>query len=89
MIVRRLILRLSLAAPIVLLHRSLGSWLLGLDPIHELISGQRWPVAVALVGLAGLRLLCWFALVPWIVGGSLADWLSAREAARPEPRRSR
>lgn len=84
MIVRRLLLRLALATPIVLLHRALGSWLLGLDPIHELISGQRWPVAAALVALALSRALCWLVLPPWILGGTLADWLSTR-SARPVP----
>ncbi len=81
---RRLIGRGSVAAGIVLIHHAVGSWLVGLDPIAELIAGQRVPVAAAIALLVPLRALCWFVLVPWIVGGSVADWL-ARAPRTEEP----
>lgn len=85
----RMLLRGTLGLLLLGSHSALGGWLARLDPIDELVSGQRICVAAALVGLVLLRALVWFVLPAWWIGGTLADLLDTWSMQRASQREAR
>jgi hypothetical protein len=54
-------------------QQGVGAWLVGIDPLAELLSGHRLAVVAAVLLLVPLRFAAWFVVVPWAVGSTVAD----------------
>ena len=81
---KRLALRFVLGLVALSLHGALGRYLAGLDPIDELVSGERIPVLFAAIVFFPLRAFVWFVLPVWLTAGTIADLFDAR--SQPKPR---
>jgi hypothetical protein len=68
------VVRIVVVVAVLLAQRGVGSWLVGIDPLAELLTGtHRLGVGAAVLVLVPLRFAAWFVVLPWAVAGTLAD----------------
>lgn len=77
MIRRRLLLRLAVALPLLAAHALVDGWLTPADPLAAALATDPLP-ALGLAVLLPLRIVAWGLVPPWLVAGTLADWLDQR-----------